>query len=94
MDVSEALYIGCVGGIAVEVLALVKLKFLHPKDRKYLEEWFYWAVTVGTIVIGGFLTMVYKLDGINLSYTLAMNIGATAPLIIGGWFKDKMEISE
>jgi hypothetical protein len=43
----------------------------------------YWFVTILMILAGGFLVHIYIKTGIKFNEYLAVNIGATAPLLLG-----------
>ena len=47
----------------------------------YLRSGFYWLMTMLMIIAGGILTLVYVKSGIELKPLVAINIGASAPLI-------------
>lgn len=77
--------LGLFGGMAVEALKWYKLResVNFPKYRKSL---FYWAITIVFIVIGGVLAWAYSIVG-SINALLAINVGASAPLIITGFAK-------
>lgn len=73
---------GLFGGIIVEALSWYKIR-----RSKTLPNWFgsmfYWGSTVIMIIIGGVLVVMYLTSKeISLNAILAVNIGASAPLII------------
>ncbi len=84
MDILIGFLYGIVGGVFAELLALFKLR-----EQVDLPSWlrspFYWIVTVLMICAGGLLAMVYVDSGITLNALLAVNVGASAPLIIGSF---------
>jgi hypothetical protein len=45
--------------------------------------WLYWFVTILMISAGGLLVHMYIKTGIKFNEYLAVNIGATAPLVLG-----------
>lgn len=75
---------GIFGGILSEFLNLYQYRQTgYSKLPKYLKSPFYWILTIGMILCGGGLVAMYLSWGWSLNGFLAMNIGATAPLIIG-----------
>lgn len=83
MDVSEGILYGIFGGFVAQALALFKLRY---HDRELLPKWlsspFYWIITAVMIGSGAGLVFVYMKSNISMSPILAMNIGASAPLIL------------
>lgn len=75
---------GVVGGFLAELFGLWKLRHeLKEKLPPYLKSVFYWSMTVLMIGSGGVVALVYFKSGVTLSPLLAVNVGASAPLIIG-----------
>lgn len=75
---------GVAGGFLAELFGLWKLR--HELDATlppYLRSWFYWLMTGLMIGSGGLVSFVYLRSGVQLSPLLAVNVGASAPLIIG-----------
>lgn len=93
-DIWTAAFYSSVGGIAVEVVALFKLR---KKGKNafpdYLASKFYWITTILMIAVSAVITSGYVVDGQHLGAILCMNTGATAPLIIGNWTKETPEIA-
>ena len=57
---------------------------LHKDLPDYAKSWLYWTVTGIMVAMGGLLVFVYQAsEDVNLSPVLAVNIGASAPLILG-----------
>ncbi len=84
MAVFEGFAYGIVGGFLAELLGLFKLRHQAPgRLPRFLKSWFYWLVTLAMACAGGVLVVVYLKSGISLQPILAVNIGASAPLIIG-----------
>ena len=80
----EAFLYGIVGGFLAELFGLWKLRQeLKANLPPYLRSWFYWFMTLLMIGSGGVVALVYVKSGISLSPLLAVNVGASAPLIIG-----------
>lgn len=71
--------LGYFGGILAEALKWYRLRE-SPNLPHYAKSIRYWASTVVVAVLGGVLTTLYGVANVNA--ILAVNIGATAPLII------------
>lgn len=74
---------GALGGFLAEVLGLFKLRHEADNLPAFLETWFYWVITGAMVLSGGVLVWVYLLSDMALSPLVAVNLGASAPLIIG-----------
>jgi hypothetical protein len=46
---------------------------------------YYWIVTIAMMFAGGVLTLAHKLTGAGLNPIIDLNIGASAPLMIGAF---------
>ena len=69
---------GCFGAF------LVELHFLYKKRTKLPSfPWYYWLISVLMILASGGLVVVYGTSGVNA--ILAVQTGATAPLLINRW---------
>ena len=77
--------LGLAGGCAAETLKWYRIREeLHKGVPAHAKSWLYWAVTGIMAAMGGLLVFVYQAsEGVNLSPILALNIGASAPLILG-----------
>lgn len=72
------------GGIFAELLGLFQLRKQAPASLpEFLRSWFYWLITTVMVLAGGGLVVIYLLSDIPLKPDLAVNIGASAPLLIG-----------
>lgn len=75
---------GFLGGAFVELLK--HHRFLQetpgPAPAIYRSK-YYWFVTIAMMVAGGLLTVAYQLAGAKLNPIIDINIGASAPLLIG-----------
>ena len=71
---------GCFGGAAIELLRWWKLRE-SLEFPVYARRAAYWFLTIAMIVVGGLITMAYGIEKTNA--ILAMNVGASAPAIIG-----------
>ena len=84
MGYLEGFAYGVAGGLFAEVLGLFKLRHLARDARpEWLKSGFYWGVTLCMVLAGGLLVVAWLRSGIALSPLLAINVGASAPLIIG-----------
>jgi hypothetical protein len=84
MELFDGFLYGIFGGFLAELLGLFKLR--HETSDSFpawLRSPFYWIVTALMILSGGGLVVVYQHSAITLSPILAVNIGASAPLILG-----------
>ena len=87
---NEYFMYGILGGFLAELLGLYKLRTLAPVAfPSYLKSIFYWIVTVGMILAGGILVWVYVKSGLDLKPVIAVNIGASAPLILGSFIQSE-----
>ena len=76
---------GLVGGVAAEALKWYRIREdLYRGVPDYAKSWLYWMVTLVMILLGGLLVFVYqRIEGVELNLLLALNIGASAPLLVG-----------
>jgi hypothetical protein len=75
---------GVGGGMAAELLGLFRLRRKAPGQLPlWLKSPFYWLVTIAMMLAGGGLALAYVASHISLSPILAVNVGASAPLILG-----------
>lgn len=94
METYHLIYWGLIGGIAPEFIAFYKLR-KKPTIQlpAHYHRVFFWTITFLMIVAGGGLVYLYTVSGAVLTQMLAVNIGATAPLIIGKFSENIPEIS-
>ena len=84
MEAMNGFLFGILGGFLAELFGLFKLRQQAPQDLPvWLKSPFYWIITILMIAAGGVLVVVYLKSGIDLKPILAVNVGASAPLIIG-----------
>jgi hypothetical protein len=80
----EGFVFGLLGGLLGEVLSLFKLRH---QPAHLLPVWvkspWYWVTTALMLASGGVLVMIYMKSNIAVAPILAVNIGASAPLILG-----------
>ncbi len=87
---NEYFLYGTIGGILAELLGLYKLRTQAPAAfPSYLRSVFYWIITFGMILAGGVLVWIYVKSGLEMKPIIAVNIGASAPLIIGSLMQPK-----
>lgn len=80
---TEAVF-GFAGGAAAELVQWFGLRFtFHRGLPDWSKSWLYWLVTFLMAVSGGGLVYIYALSGTPLSPILALNVGASAPLLLG-----------
>ena len=76
--------LGFAGGAAAELVQWFSLRFtLHRGLPDWSKSWLYWLVTVLMALSGGGLVYLYSISGMTLNPVLALNIGASAPLLLG-----------
>ena len=84
MGLLEGFFYGVIGGFLAELFGLFKLRHEAKESLPvWLKSIFYWALTLLMILAGGVLVVIYLKSNISLSALVAVNIGASAPLIIG-----------
>lgn len=86
MDLFEGFALGFLGAAFAELLGWFKLRTeARDKFPEYWKSYLYWGLTVAMMVAGGMLVVVYLRSGIEMKAVIALNVGASAPLIIGGF---------
>lgn len=102
---NEYFMYGVFGGLLAELLGLYKLRTqvsaafpAYLRSMTYFFAWlysrkninpFYWVVTIGMILAGGGLVWLYHKSGLEFKPIIAVNIGASAPLILGSLVQSK-----
>lgn len=83
MAMSDGFWLGVLGGLFAEIFSLSKLRYL-PLDARplWVRSVWYWAITLAMILSGGALVGIYLGSGVTMTPLLAVNIGASAPLIL------------
>ena len=75
---------GIFGGVLAELAIINDFKRDKPDEYPYwLKQKSYWIIEGLMILAGGFVVVLYSLD-VYITPILAVNIGASAPLIIKG----------
>ena len=83
LSIGHAIFIGIAGGIIAEFMGLYKLRTLKLQDFPlYFTYPSYWIITVIMIAFGGLAVYLYAKSGIHFNSILALQVGATAPLIL------------
>jgi hypothetical protein len=77
----EVFLTGAGGGVVLELLRWWKLRY-SPQLPAYSRSGFYWFVTLTMIIAGGALAVLNGFDQALSAFTV-LNIGASAPALIG-----------
>ena len=86
MTLVQLFWLGALGGFFTELLGHYKMREMAPDAfPKYLKSPYYWVVTVLMVLSGGGLAAIYAASKIDLTAIVAVNIGASAPLILGAF---------
>jgi|ERR1700733_543601 len=84
MGLVEGFAWGIAGGLFAELLGWFKLRHQSPDDLPIqMKTIHYWVVTLGLILAGGVLVVAYLRSDVKVNAIMALNIGASAPLILG-----------
>jgi hypothetical protein len=80
----QGFFYGLLGGVFAELGGWFKLRQVVPKQLpEWIKSWFYWFTTILMCLAGGGLVVAYLKSGVTIVPILAVNIGASAPLILG-----------
>lgn len=83
MEVIEIFLWGICGGVLAELAGIFEIRRVSPDDfPEWLRSPVYWIITCLMVLGGGLLVVGYARSGANITAILAVNIGASAPLII------------
>lgn len=75
---------GVLGGFLAELLQWFGIRHsLHRGLPDWSKSSVYWVVTVAMVFAGGGLVLMYVKSGVDLTPILAVNLGASAPLVLG-----------
>ena len=79
---------GIVGGFLGELLKFYRVRdeFHRTGWPRYAKNLPYWIITGLMILAGGLFVYAYESSGQQVNAILALNIGATAPLILRSMF--------
>lgn len=73
---------GLFGGFGAEVVVVFALRHKRPQEfPHWLKSWPYYIVSVVMVLIGGGIAFAHASSGTTLNAILAIQIGASAPLI-------------
>lgn len=72
------------GALAVQLLNLAEIRNMPEADRPDLKDWTYWLPFGIYPAIAIFLAIAYENSGVQFNAFLAVNVGASAPLILRG----------
>lgn len=90
----EGFCLGMLGGFLAEFFGWFKLrKILHTSCPDFAKTMIYWVMTVGMMVVGGIIVYVYIKSGFHFQALVAVNIGATAPLLLEGIVKQMPQVT-
>lgn len=83
MPIWEIFLWGLLGGIGAEVVVFFGIRHQNPLEFPYwVKSKAYYIIAVIMALIGAFITIAYARSGTNLNPILAIQIGASAPLIL------------
>ena len=92
MQTLGLILLGMLGGCIPIFNDLYRLRTQGPPI--YIRSVFYWIMEIIMVLAGGGIVYVYIATGSQLNPMLAINIGATAPLIIKQFASKKIDISD
>lgn len=82
MSLFETFLWAVFGGVGAEVSVVFAHRHRAPKDFPYwLKSWPYYIASVAMVLFGGGIAAAYASSGTTLNAILAIQIGASAPLI-------------
>jgi hypothetical protein len=83
MGPGEGFLWGILGGFLAELLGWYRLRQQAPADFPlWAKSPIYWILTLLMIAAGGLLVVMYVASDMPLKAILAVNVGASAPLIL------------
>jgi hypothetical protein len=86
MGLVEGFLWGLLGGCLAELLGWFKLRHQAPEQLPaWMGTFYYWMCTVLMIGAGGLLVIAYLRSEVKLNPITAINIGASAPLLLGSF---------
>jgi len=84
MEFLTGLLYGVLGAFFAELLGHYRLRHLvKGQFPEWISSPYYWIVTTLMMLSGGGLVFIYLASGVPIKPIIAVNIGASAPLIIG-----------
>ena len=94
LSIKEGFVWGILGGAFAELSGLFKIRdILATSCPKYLKSKSYWIITIVMALAGGALVVAYMSSGFEFKPILAINVGATAPLIFEALARKTPELS-
>ena len=82
MGLLETFLWGLFGGVGAEVSVVFAHRYRAAKDFPYwLKSWVYYITSIVMVFFGGGIAVAYASSGTTLNAILAIQIGASAPLI-------------
>ena len=94
MGLWEGFFWGLLGGGLAELLGWFKLRHQAPEDLpKWMKTYYYWGCTILMTAMGGLLVAAYIRSDVRLNAITAINVGASAPLLIGSFISQAPPIS-
>jgi len=86
---------GAFGGFCAEAIGIIELRRAAARELPdFLRSWFYWACVAILVGMGGGLAAAYDSSGESISTILAVNIGASAPLLVKGLMGQAPSLTE
>lgn len=83
MQILEIFLWGIFGGFLAELAGLFEIRRSAPQDLPlWMKSLTYWIITCLMILSGGLLVVLYVRSGASIDALVAVNIGASAPLVI------------
>ena len=90
METLEVFVYGLVGGVIPEAIGLYNIRHIAKTDRPvWLTSPFYWIITLVMVLIGAGFVTVHHFSSVTLTPLLAIEIGATAPLLLTAMINKK-----
>jgi hypothetical protein len=77
-----SIVVAFLGGLSINLLNLMELQNIAKDRRPDFKDWLYWLPYVVWPLLGALLAYVYEASGTPLKPLIALQVGATAPLII------------
>lgn len=78
----QLILIAAGGALAIQLLSLAELPKVPKEERPDFRDPVYYLPYLINPVLGGFLAWVYLLSNQPLSALVALNVGASAPLLL------------
>ena len=78
----SGVFFAAAGALAVELLKLAEIRNIPKHERPDLKEVLYWLPYLIIPLLGAGIAYMYIMSDIVLKPILAVNVGASAPLII------------